>query len=46
MVSCSAAADGLDRRDLGLEMLLSPGAHLRRIHASRIDAPDVGFLLL
>ncbi len=24
-------------------MLLSPGAHLRRIHASRIDAPDVEF---
>ena len=33
-----AAANRLDRNDVGVKVLLSPGPHPRRIHASRIDA--------
>jgi hypothetical protein len=32
-----AAADWLNRNDLGLEVLLSPGPYLRRNHVSRIE---------
>jgi hypothetical protein len=38
MVFGPAATNGLDRDDLGLEVLLSPCPHARGNHVSRIDA--------